>query len=89
MVITDQRGRRIEAPDAVVEIHGADLWVFIVGMLWRSYRDGAVPLTRLSTDTYLAALDIRGCGRRPKPSDDDDASHREPLRLTATITSNS
>ena len=57
LVITDQRGRRNDATGAVVEIHGADLWVFIVGMIWRSYRDGAVPLTRLNTDTYLAALD--------------------------------
>jgi len=53
--------------------------VFIVGMIWRSYRDGAVSLTRLSTDTYLAALDTSRLRSPNKPSGHDDASHRVPL----------
>ena len=41
---------------APIEIPAVRLPTVIVGMIWRSYSEGAITLTRLSTDTYEAAL---------------------------------
>ena len=41
---------------APIEIPADRLPAVIVGMIWRSYGDGAMTLTRLNTDTYEAAL---------------------------------
>lgn len=50
-IVGDERHRR-----APIEIPADRLPALIVGMIWRSYGDGATTLTRLNTDTYEAAL---------------------------------